>query len=88
MRDGKLVAGQIGCGGFARDQDIPNLKGRGDVFVGYCCDASAEILRCNPSKRFSDSIKNNQKHYDSNCANQKVDELLLSIFARRIVITF
>ena len=42
MRDGKLVAGQIGCGGFAKDQDIPNLKGRGDVFVGYCCDASAE----------------------------------------------
>jgi len=41
MRDGRLVAGQIGCGGFAWDQDIPNLKQRGDVVVKYCCDASA-----------------------------------------------
>lgn len=41
MRDGKLVAGQIGCGGFARDQDIPNLKAREDVVVKYCCDAFA-----------------------------------------------
>ena len=41
MRDGKLVMGQIGCGGFAWGQDIPNLKGRGDVVVKYCCDASA-----------------------------------------------
>ena len=41
MRDGKLVAGQIGCGGFAWDQDIPNLKERADVIVKYCCDASA-----------------------------------------------
>ena len=42
MRDGKLVMGQIGCGGFAWGQDIPNLKGRGDVVVKYCCDAFAE----------------------------------------------
>ena len=41
MRDGKLVMGQIGCGGFAWDQDIPNLKLRDDVVVKYCCDASA-----------------------------------------------
>jgi len=40
MRDGKLVAGQIGCGGFAWDQDIPNLKERDDVVVKYCCDAA------------------------------------------------
>ena len=39
MRDGKLVMGQIGCGGFARDQDIPNLKLHDDVAVKYCCDA-------------------------------------------------
>ncbi len=41
MRDGKLVMGQIGCGGFARDQDLPNLTARGDVVVKYCCDPDA-----------------------------------------------
>ena len=45
MRDGKLVAGQIGCGGFAFDQDIPNLKERDDIVVKYCCDVSQELAR-------------------------------------------
>ena len=45
MRDGKLVAGQIGCGGFAFDQDIPNLKERDDVVVKYCCDAFVESAK-------------------------------------------
>ena len=42
MRDGKLVMGQIGCGGFAHDQDLPNMKARGDVIVKFCCDPRLE----------------------------------------------
>ena len=42
MRDGKLVMGQIGCGGFARDQDLPNFSARGDLVIKYCCDPNAE----------------------------------------------
>ena len=43
MRDGKLVMGQIGCGGFARDQDLPNFSARGDVVIKYCCDPDPEV---------------------------------------------
>ena len=42
MRDGKLVMGQIGCGGFARDQDLPNFSARDDVVIKYCCDPDPE----------------------------------------------
>ena len=38
MKNGKLVAAQIGCGAFAKAQHLPNLKEREDVEVRYCCD--------------------------------------------------
>ena len=38
MKDGKLVAAQIGCGAFANEQDLPNMAAHGGIEVRYCCD--------------------------------------------------
>ena len=41
MKNGRLVAAQIGCGAFAKAQHLPNLKEREEeVEIRYCCDIS------------------------------------------------
>lgn len=50
MKDGRLVAAQIGCGAFANEQHLPNLAERGDVELRYCCDANIDAARAAAEK--------------------------------------
>ena len=38
----KLIVGQIGCGAFAEDQDLPNFAANPKTEVKWCCDISRE----------------------------------------------
>ena len=43
MKDGKLVAAQIGCGAFAQCQDLPNMAAIGGIELRYCCDPNLAV---------------------------------------------
>ncbi|MBO7721121.1 MAG: Gfo/Idh/MocA family oxidoreductase [Kiritimatiellae bacterium] len=50
MKDGKLVAAQIGCGAFAREQNLPNMTALGGVEIRYCCDTDSAAAEKAASK--------------------------------------
>jgi len=50
MRDGKLVAGVIGCGAFSWTQDFLNLNANPHCFCKYCCDVSEDRARATAEK--------------------------------------
>ena len=45
MKNGKLVAAQIGCGKFAWNQDLKNLSAHPDVKLKWVCDVNLESAR-------------------------------------------
>ena len=45
MRDGKLIAGQIGCGAFAWGQDFPNFAAHPNTEMKWACDINEEAAK-------------------------------------------
>ena len=45
MKNGKIVAAQIGCGAFANEQDLPNLAAHPCVELRYCCDVDPKAAK-------------------------------------------
>ncbi len=42
MKNGKLIAAQIGCGKFAQSQDLPNLSSHPKIELKWCCDLNRD----------------------------------------------